>query len=156
MYPDHGSTVSGPRNIFCQFPPRRHLWAAGAAGGTFLAQLCIFSITRSWAFAEENALSSNLLVRPSHNFLTSPFRRQKRRRECVEAGKLSSICRNYQPENRLHNNPWHNRLLLTPPAKWRDGQHGRGQFGQWVVLVEFGIVWLDSAKFGKDWSLRWR
>ena len=43
-------------------PAPPSLWAAGAAGGTFLAQLCIFSITRSWAFAEENALSSNLLV----------------------------------------------------------------------------------------------
>ena len=62
---------------------------------------------------EELGLRRRKPFGPSHNFLTSPFRRQKRRRECVEAGKLSSICRNYQPENRLHNNPRHNRLLLT-------------------------------------------
>ena len=154
MYPDHAHFLPVSTSAPLTLPLR--LWAAGASGGTFLTQLCIFSITRSWAFAEENALSSNLLV---PQFLDLTLQTAKEAKRMCRGGQIIPNMQeliHYQPENSLHNNPWHNRLLLTPPAKWRDGQHGRGQFGQWVVLVEFGIVWLDSAKFGKDWSLRWR
>ena len=84
------------------------------------------------------------IPQPLDFFPTSPFRRVKRRRGCGGAGKFSPICSilSIISANKLHNNPWNNRLLLTPAAKWRDGQNGRGRFGQCTNMTQVGEVWL--------------
>ena len=52
--------------------------------------------------------------------------------------------------NKPHNNPRNNNmLLLTPAAKWRDGQNGRGQFFQCAgVLCRRAVGFVLCVRLG--------